>query len=86
MRDAFNSLHHQLAQPAFTEENDLAFLMALDYDQACLRLADYVSKTVKIAVFPAWGSYLRQQGNRSGLLTPRRRRRGAGQPRSRVRP
>jgi hypothetical protein len=69
--DSLILLHHQLAQPAFTEETDLAFLMALDYDQACLRLIDYVSKTVKIAVFPAWGGYLRQQGYLARLVTPR---------------
>jgi len=63
-------LHRQLAQPSFTD-NDLAFLMALDDEQACLRLAQYVKETVKIAVFPQWGHYLRQQGHQSGLLQPR---------------
>jgi hypothetical protein len=68
--DSLILLHHQLAQPVFTD-TDLAFLIALDNAQACLRLADYVSKTVKIAVFPAWGSYLRQQGYLSRLVIPR---------------
>ncbi len=42
--DSLILMHRQLAQPSFTE-TDLAFLIALDDDQACLRLADYVSKT-----------------------------------------
>lgn len=63
-------LHRQLAEPSFTDA-ELAFLVALDYEQACLRLADYVSKTVKIAVFPAWGGYLRQEGHLKGLVLPR---------------
>jgi len=68
--DSLILLHRQLAEPSFTEAN-LAFLIALDYDQACTRLADYVSKTVKIAVFPAWGGYLRQQGYMNRLVMPR---------------
>ncbi len=63
-------LYKALAQPDFAAD-PFAFLIALDYRQACLRLADYVSKTVKIAVFPAWGEYLRQRGYSAGLLTPR---------------
>ncbi len=69
--DSLILLHRQLAQPSFTEEDDMAFLIALDYAQACLRLVDYVSKTVKIAVFPAWGSFLREQGYLSRLVMPR---------------
>jgi hypothetical protein len=68
--DSLILLHRQLAEPSFTE-TDFAFLMALDYEQACLRLADYISKTVKVAVFPTWGSYLRQQGYMNGLVLPR---------------
>ncbi len=68
--DSLILLHRQLARPSFTEA-DLAFLIALDDAQACLRLADYVSKTVKIAVFPAWGAYLREQGHMHGLVLPR---------------
>ncbi|MCC7447121.1 MAG: hypothetical protein IT324_06880 [Anaerolineae bacterium] len=68
--DSLILLHRQLAEPTFTDA-DLAFLIALNYEQACLRLVDYVSKTVKIAVFPAWGSYLRQQGYTKRLVTPR---------------
>lgn len=68
--DSLILLHRQLAEPTFTDA-DLAFLIALDYEQACLRLADYVSKTVKVAVFPAWGGYLRQQGYMNGLVLPR---------------
>jgi hypothetical protein len=68
--DSLILLHRQLAEPNFTDA-DLAFLIALNYEQACLRLADYVSKTVKIAVFPAWGNYLREQGYRQRLVIPR---------------
>jgi hypothetical protein len=68
--DSLILLHRQLAEPTFSEA-DLAFLMALDYEQACVRLADYVSKTVKVAVFPTWGGYLRQQGYMNGLVLPR---------------
>jgi len=68
--DSLILLHRQLAEPSFTDA-DRAFLLALNYEQACLRLADYVSKTVKIAVFPTWGSYLRQQGYTRRLVTPR---------------
>lgn len=68
--DSLILLHRQLAEPSFSE-TDLAFLIALDYEQACTRLADYVSKTVKVAVFPAWGGYLRQQGYMNGLVLPR---------------
>lgn len=64
-------LHRQLAQPSFTDDDSLAFLLAPDEALACLRLADYVRQTVKVAVFPAWGAYLRQQGQRAGLLAPR---------------
>jgi hypothetical protein len=63
-------LHRQLAQPNFTDAS-LAFLLAPDPALAHLRLADYVRQTVKVAVFPAWGVYLRQQGQRAGLLTTR---------------
>ena len=63
-------LHRQLVEPSFTDANE-TFLIALDYELACARLVDHVSKTVKIAVFPAWGSYLRLQGYLRGLVTPR---------------
>jgi hypothetical protein len=68
--DSLILLHRQLAEPSFTDA-DLAFLIALNYEQACLRLVDYVSKTVKIAVFPTWGNYLRQQGYTKRLVVPR---------------
>jgi len=63
-------LHRQLAQPAFTDA-DLTFLLAPDESLACARLVDTVRQMVKVAVFPAWGGYLRTQGYRAGLLTPR---------------
>ncbi len=69
-------LHRQLAQPSFTEA-DLAFLVALDDAQACQRLAHYVGKTVKVAVFPAWGAYLREQGYTHGLVLHRTSYEGA---------
>jgi hypothetical protein len=69
--DSLILLHRQLAEPVFAELEQ-AFMIALDYDQACVRLADYVSKTVKIAVFPAWGAYLRLQGYLNGLVQPRK--------------
>jgi hypothetical protein len=63
-------LHRQLAQPTFTDA-DAVFLIALDYALACARLVDYVRQIVKIAVFPAWGTYLRQFGYSAGLVAPR---------------
>ena len=68
--DSLILLHRQLAEPSFTDA-DLAFLLALNDKQACLRLVDYVSKTVKVAVFPAWGGYLRQQGYTKRLVMSR---------------
>lgn len=68
-------LHRQLAQPTFTDA-ELAFLVAPDEALACVRLVDYVRQMVKIAVFPAWGEYLHQQGYGVGLLTPRQSHEG----------
>lgn len=68
-------LHRQLAQPTFTD-TELTFLMAADETLARARLVDYVRQMVKIAVFPAWGEYLHQQGYRMGLLTPRQSHEG----------
>lgn len=64
-------LHKSLTQPNFAEDK-VAYLIALEYQSACLRLVDTISKTVKIAVFPAWGDYLRQQGYNKGLVMPRK--------------
>ncbi|CAG1007717.1 hypothetical protein ANRL4_03787 [Anaerolineae bacterium] len=63
-------LHRQLAQPVFTDA-EVIFLLAPDETLACVRLVDQVRQMVKVAVFPAWGTYLRQQGYCAGLLTPR---------------
>jgi len=62
-------LHRQLAQPEFIDQS-FAYVIALDSAQASLRLVDYISKLVKIAVFPQWGEYLRKRGYRENLLTP----------------
>lgn len=63
-------LHRQLAQPDFID-NAYAYLLAAEQNQACARLTDYVSKVVKVAVFPAWGDYLRRQGHAAGLFSLR---------------
>ncbi len=60
-------VHKAITEPVYSELTT-TYMFFADKDQATAILGDHISKLVKVAVFPAWYSYLVQQGRLEHLM------------------
>jgi hypothetical protein len=60
-------VHKAITEPVYTELTE-TFMFFTSKEQATAILGDHISKLVKVAVFPAWFSYLVQQGRQERLV------------------
>ncbi len=60
-------VHKAITEPVYCELTE-TFMFFTDKEQATAILGDHIAKLVKVAVFPAWFSYLVQQGRQERLM------------------
>ena len=60
-------VHKAITDPVYSELTT-TYLLFMDKEQATAILGDHIAKLVKVAVFPAWHSFLVQQGRQERLI------------------
>jgi len=60
-------VHKSITEPEYSELTT-TFMFFVDKEQATAILGNHISRLVKVAVFPAWFSYLVQQGRQEQLV------------------
>jgi hypothetical protein len=60
-------VHKAITEPVYSELST-TFMFFVDKDQATAILGNYVSRLVKVAVFPDWYAFLVQQGRQENLV------------------